>query len=404
MKCRVKRLNNEQPFTVKGVRCNHLISSDIIGHSPGSGMGGIRLGKLRLGIIGCGSMSETHAKGFIELAGVLQVTAVVDIIPEQARHTAEALGNIIASTDYREILPYVDAVFIVLPHDLHYSVTMECLKAGKHVLVEKPMANSEAECLEMIREARERNLVLMVAYPNRYHPLIVRMKEIIDSKQYGELFQMSIWTEQLTQYEEGHWARSAARLGGGQFFSHGCHYVDLLLWFLGRPVKGTHVGTNTGTPWMEMEGSSFATLTFESGVLGHHAGTWGARGSRLGYSFHAHCEQGMLEVNYTDNKLYFHQGMKEERAGIHLSSPETEVLMELEQSEKITHYEISHFAECVLEGKKPLTDGPESLQGLRVIWRLYEAEEKEVVADLTGLGLDEEWDRPDLAALPAKKG
>lgn len=360
------------------------------------------MGILRLGIIGCGSMSVTHAKGFMELSDVLKVTAVADIVPEQAQHTARVLGDVVAVTDYRELLPYVDAVFIVLPHDLHYPVTMECLKAGKHVLVEKPMATSEEECLHMIHEAEARNRVLMVAYPNRYNPLMNRLKEIVDAKQYGEVFQMSIWTEQLTQYEEGHWARSAKRLGGGQFFSHGCHYIDLLLWFLGRPVKGTHAGTNVGTPWMEMEGSSFATLTFESGVLGHHAGTWGARGTRLGYSFHVQCEQGMLEVNYTDNKLYFHSGMKEERAGVHLSSPDTEILMELEKSDKITHFEIRHFAECVLEGKKPLTDGPGSLQGLRVIWRLYEAETKDVVADLTGLGLDEPWDRPQLAALPKK--
>ncbi|WP_010276072.1 Gfo/Idh/MocA family protein [Paenibacillus senegalensis] len=351
------------------------------------------MGVLRLGIIGCGSMSETHAKGFQELADVLEVTAVADIIPEQARQTAAVLGDIVAATDYREILPHVDAVFIVIPHDLHHPVTMECLKAGKHVLVEKPMATSEEECLEMIREAEAQNRVLMVAYPNRYNPLIVKLKEIVDSRQYGEVFQMSIWTEQLTQYEEGNWARSAKRLGGGQFFSHGCHYIDLLLWFLGRPLKGTHVGTNTGTPWMEKEGSSFATLTFESGVLGHHAGTWGARGTRLGYSFHVHCEQGMLEVNYSDNKLYFHSGMKEERAGVHLSSPHTEVLMELAPSDKITHYEIRHFAECVLKGEKPLTDGPGSLQGLRVIWRLYEAEEKGQVADLRGLGLNEPWEQ-----------
>jgi hypothetical protein len=61
---------------------------------------------------------------------------------------------------------------------------------------------------------------------------------------------------------------------------------------------------------------------------------------------------------------------------------------------------MAHFLDCIRTGRQPLTDGPGSLQGLRVIWRLYEAEEKNVAADLRGLGLDEPWDKPGLAVLP----
>ena len=63
-----------------------------------------------------------------------------------------------------------------------------------------------------------------------------RLKELVDAQAYGEAFQMSIWTEQLTHWTPPHWGLSAANLGGGQFFSHGCHYVDILLWFMGRPA------------------------------------------------------------------------------------------------------------------------------------------------------------------------
>jgi predicted dehydrogenase len=343
--------------------------------------------KIRLAIIGCGGMADAHQRGFDKLADRLKVTGTADVILERAQKMAEALSAKKAVTDYRELLDDADAVLIVLPHHLHYEVGMKCLKAGKHVLMEKPMANSEEECLILIDTAKKENRVLMTAYPMRYHPLVVRTKELIDKKVYGDIFHMSIWTEQHTQYHPGHWALSAKTLGGGQLFSHGCHYIDLLLWFLGRPVKGIHLGTNYGTPWMEMEGTSNVAIEFESGPIGYHFGTWGAKGTRLGYSIHAHCTEGMIEAHITEGKLYAH------------SKGKVELLYECEHG-KHTQNEMSHFLDCIQKGAYPLTDGPGSLQGLRVIWRMYEAERKNVVADLRGLGLDEPWEQPGLYRLP----
>ncbi|WP_409345876.1 Gfo/Idh/MocA family protein [Paenibacillus sp. MBLB4367] len=344
--------------------------------------------KIRMGIIGCGGMAAAHFSGYKELGDHTEVTAVCDIEPERAQSAASQLGITTAVTDYHELLEHVDAVLIVLPHHLHYEVGMTCLQAGKHVLMEKPMCNTEEQCLDLIRTADQRGLILMTAYPVRFWPIIVKLKELVDSKQYGDVFHMSIWTEQFTKYHDGHWAHSAATLGGGQFFSHGCHYVDLMLWFLGRPVRGTHMGTNFGTPWMEKEGTSDVVIEFESGAVGYHFGTWGARGTRLGYSIHVHCTEGMLEANLKEWKLYAHTNIREEKANLDTAS-RTKLLLEAPQGGKGTHYEILHFLDCIRTGKKPLVDGPASLQSLRVIWRLYEAEHNNTVADLRGLGLDE---------------
>ncbi|MDF2648275.1 MAG: oxidoreductase [Paenibacillus sp.] len=348
------------------------------------------MSKIRLGIIGCGNMAGNHGSGFKELADKMEITATCDIIIERAQKAAELSGASLAVEDYHEMLDHVDAVLVVLPHDLHFEVGMTCLKAGKHVLMEKPMCNTEQECIELIRTAEEQGKVLMTAYPVRFWPIVLRLKELIDSKAYGDCFQMSVWTEQYTHYPEGHWTRPAERLGGGQFFSHGCHYVDLLLWFLGRPVRGTHLGTNFGTPWMEKEGTSNVAIEFENGALGYHFGTWGARGTRLGWSVHAHCTEGMLEINLAEKKLYAHTHIKEEKANLD-SESRSQVLMEIDTLGKFTHFEIEHFLDCIQTGKQPITDGPTSLQGLRVIWRLYEAERNNTVANLKGLGLDEDW-------------
>ena len=328
----------------------------------------------RLGLIGCGGMGEQHTSRFARLGDRMTVAAAAEIDPQRQAVVARYLPQAKLVRDYHELLDDVDAVLIALPHHLHHQTTLDCLAAGKHVLLEKPMANSEQQCLELIAAEKRSGRTLMIAYCMRFHPLVTRMQQLLTDKKYGECFQVSIWTEQYTDAPTGHWFRSAEKLGGGQFFSHGCHYIDILLWFLGRPQRGVHMGTNFCTPWMEREGTSNAIIEFEGGRLGYHFGTWGARGTRLRYSFHAHCEQGMLEAAISDERLYFHH------------ETDVETLMTCENV-KHTDIELAHFLDCVETGRKPFTSAEDSLQGLRVIWRLYEAEENRTVADLRGLGL-----------------
>ena len=337
------------------------------------------------------------------------MVATADIDRGRAQRAAEAFGAQRAVTDYRQIIDDVDAVLLVTPHDLHHRMGMDFLTAGKHVLMEKPMAVSEQQCLDLIHAAQRAGVVLMTAYPTRFHPMVIKVKELIDAEPLGPIFHLSIWTEQHTEPPEGHWIRSADRLGGGQFFSHGCHYVDLMLWMLGRPVRGTHMGTSVGTPWMELEGTSDAMIKFASGVTGYHFGTWGARATRQGYSIQVHCERGLIEANLTTGKLYLHHGWagRAPRGGLAdwiAPDPEqTEPVLVIAPNSKHLGQELVHFIDCLDTGDQPRTDGPGSLQGLRVIWRLYEAERHGVIADLTGLGLDEPWDMVGLGDLPVAR-
>ena len=333
------------------------------------------MARVKLALIGCGGMSATHLQRFHLLSDRLRLVAAVDVDETKARLVQEHLPGVMVATDYRSVLDQVDAVLIVLPHHLHHAVAKHCLEAGKHVLLEKPMANSEAECLDLIATAARLDRILMIAYCMRFHPVVAAMKNELDQKSFGEVFQVSIWTEQMTRYPPGHWGHRAATLGGGQLFSHGCHYIDILLWYLGEPVSGTHLGTNTGTPWMEREGTSNVTMRFAGNRLGYHFGTWGARGTRLRYAIHAHCSEGMIEADITRHRLLAHVG------------GERKLLMESQVGGKHTENEMAHFIDCIDRRQTPLTDGTASLQSLRVIWKLYEAEQRGVVADLRGLGL-----------------
>lgn len=337
---------------------------------------------LRLALIGCGGISHMHRERFSALADRMRVTVTADIDADRARRAAEEVGADLWVTDYEEAIPHCDAALIALPHHLHHPAGMAFLEGGKHVLMEKPLANSDVQCLELIGASRRARRTLMVAYCMRYHPLVPALKEAMEGGRYGETFRVSIWTEQLTEVAPDHWAADPEKLGGGQLFSHGCHYVDLLLYYLGRPVIGSHLGTNLGTPWMAREGTSDLILKFESGAVGYHGATWGARGSRLGYSIHVHTDQGMLEADISHGRLSF------------LRAGEETVLLDCGPLSKYGDREMAHFLDCIETGVTPITDGPDSVQGLRVIWRVYEAERQGKVADLHGLGLNQAGRRP----------
>ncbi len=350
--------------------------------------------KLRLGLVGCGNMMKHHVSGVTSMENV-DITALCDIVRERAEDVATLFPEAFVTTDYREILDYVDAVLVALPHDLHYECGVFFARNKKHVLMEKPLCNSEEECLSLIDICEQNGVKLMCGYPVRFWEGIVRMKEEVDSGKYGNIIMMSIWTEQLTGSAElkrihPTWAYTA-RLGGGQFFSHGCHYVDILLWFLGNPVSGTHLGTKNGTPWMMKEGTSIASMKFENGALGYHGATWGARGTHLGTNFQLHTEKGMLMYDHRRGELRLYAGeLPHVPGGLDDVVDRYTVLWKREsERSKQTQFEIAHFADCIHNDKVPFTNGRAALQSLRCIWKMYDAEKNGTIADLRGLGLDQ---------------
>ena len=165
--------------------------------------------------------SRARQQIFHDLSYVVVVPATADINIAYAQSTAEILGADHAFIDYQDLFPFVASVLVVTPHNLHREMGVRSLQAGKHVLMEKPMAISEPECLDLIDTATRSSKTLMTAYPMHYQPLVVKLKELIDAEYLGKVFHIGIFTEQLTEPLLGHWMRSAKHLGGGQFFSHG---------------------------------------------------------------------------------------------------------------------------------------------------------------------------------------
>lgn len=226
---------------------------------------------LGVGIIGCGAISKMHIDSFLRLPQT-KIRAVADVNEAAARRTAGELGAE-SYTDYRELLKRadIDIVSICTPSGLHSEAAVAAAKAGKHVIVEKPLDVTLPKIDAMI-EACERNRVkLNCIFNNRYREGNLFLKHAIDAGRFGRLINanaMIRWYREPDYYAKSPWHGSWALDGGGALMNQSIHYVDLLLWLAGRVES---LSAYTGTllhKCMETEDTAVASLRFQSGALG----------------------------------------------------------------------------------------------------------------------------------------
>lgn len=299
-----------------------------------------------------------HARAYA-VSNQADLRWVVDLDEQLAAQTAEELGCAY-TTNWKQVLDEVDAISFVTPHHLHAPMALDALAAGKHVLMEKPLATTEEDCLKMIAMAEKQKLTLMTAYNIRYRPSVQRLKQAIETEEFGKVININCWVEGGMKPAPGSWFSQKKTLGGGVLIAHGCHYIDAFLWFLGKPLRVTGLGTRTGTEWMEGEGTHHSTLLFEGGALAHLATSWGMKYKNPPARMHVHTTEACLILN--DNKL---EVMTAE--GRRTLFEQTEPLTGGNKIRSV----IDHFLDCVRTGHPPLTDGYGSLAALRVIWSIY---------------------------------
>jgi len=135
------------------------------------------MSRLRAGVIGVGYLGRFHAQKYAALENV-ELVGVADVSRERAEEVATEVGST-AFSDYRELLAQVDLVSIVVPTQYHFPVAKECLEAGCHILLEKPVTQTVAEADELIRMAAERRLVFQVGHLERFNPAILALKGVL---------------------------------------------------------------------------------------------------------------------------------------------------------------------------------------------------------------------------------
>ena len=234
--------------------------------------------KLRVGFIGAGGISQLHALGYKSNPHA-SLEAVADVNGQTARSRAQQYGAPRWCTDYRELLadPAIDAVEILLPHDLHMAITLEALAAGKHVSLQKPMTRTLEEA-DRIIEAAARSPVTFRVFENfRSYQPYVRIREMIDAGEIGDPVSMrykvsrGIGVGGLEVTPESRVWRLDERAGGGPpaIIDHGYHVASMIEYYFG-PAARTHAMTSKAGEYPKGEASYFITWESVSGGFG----TW----------------------------------------------------------------------------------------------------------------------------------
>ena len=220
-------------------------------------------------MIGVGGIGKRHIRSALENSQV-ELAALADVDQASVHAAAEQL-HVPGFTDYRDMLGkgLVDAVSIATPHHLHAIMGLDCLKAGAHVFIEKPLANSVSEADALLDMARSRNRKICVGHQYRTYRLSQTMKSLIDSGVIGRVMRVLwTWGQFRTEryYEHSPWRAAFRHVGGGVLVNHASHDVDLICWMIGRPAQvSAFVGVQLHKA--EVEDVVCANVLFENGAL-----------------------------------------------------------------------------------------------------------------------------------------
>ncbi|PYO50136.1 MAG: oxidoreductase [Gemmatimonadetes bacterium] len=225
--------------------------------------------KFRVALAGCGRISKNHFEAIHEIDG-LELVAVCDTDPERAAR-AGAEWKVPHFTSYEKMLKdaKADVITIATPSGLHADQGVEAAQAGKHVVMEKPMAISLTGADALVHACDKARVQLFVVKQNRLNPPIQLLKHAIDRNRFGRIYLASCtvhWARPQEYYDQASW-RGTWEFDGGAFMNQASHYVDLIQWLVG-PVESVMAKTATLARRIETEDSGVAILKFRSGALG----------------------------------------------------------------------------------------------------------------------------------------
>jgi len=331
----------------------------------------VGLGKLTLGNILPAFASCKHSK----------VVALVSGDAQKASNVADQYGidpkniynyqNFDSIKDNKEI----DAVYIVLPNSMHHEFTLRAAAAGKHVLCEKPMANSVQESEEMIEACKKADRKLMIAYRVQYEPNNKMIMEWIRNKEYGTVKHIELFNGQNIG-DPTQWRLKKSLAGGGALVDIGIYCLNTCRYLLGEEPDSVAASIHS-TPgddrFKEVEESIFFQLRFPSGVTANCASSYGAHQSRR---YRVYSEEAWFGMDpafpYKGLKTEFSQANDNVEWKSNPSIPEADQFA----------LEIDHFTQCIQHDLKPFTPGEEGLQDHKIMQAIYRSATEQKVIKL----------------------
>jgi predicted dehydrogenase len=316
--------------------------------------------KIRWGILSTANIGRVAVIPAIQSSKNGVVTAVASRDAQKGAEFSARAGIPNSLTSYEALLddPEIDAVYIPVPNSLHYEWTIKAARAGKHILCEKPLALSAAQCQEMDAAAKENQVVLMEAFMYRFHPRTEKCIELTRAGALGPLQMIhSSFTFKLTRPDN---IRLQADLGGGALMDVGCYCVNV-----SRTLAGQEpVAVQANVQWASsgVDAQMAGTLRFTNGLIAQFdcALTMARRESYTAVG--------------TDGYFYAHSAF--------LPGKEDVELLEYRDRETIRHsfagrdeYQVmvEHFSDCVIKGEQPRYSALEAGANMRVIEALYQS-------------------------------
>ncbi len=344
---------------------------------------------LRFALAGCGSIAPTHARALAALPDAALV-ACADVVPERALAFAAEFGLRVLS--WPEVLgdPDIDAVTVCAPSGLHAKLGVEALRAGKHVVVEKPMDISLAACDALIAAQAETGRRLAVISQHQFDQATQTVQLALDDGLLGDLLLVDAripWYRTQEYYDSGDWRGTWAMDGGGCLMNQGVHTVDLMRRLAG-PVQSVSAQARTAAhTGIDVEDSLAATLTFTSGAIGTlmastaaypgfpaRLALHGTRGSAVieGDALHTLAIRGRETVTGEAAVAHALQvatgGTRAATEAVAGAASDPAAVWGAAHQEQL-----ADFVRCCRTGGTPLVDGQEGRKAVEVVLAAYES-------------------------------
>lgn len=228
--------------------------------------------KIRTGIIGCGKVAHLHARALKNLTD-----ADFCAVASRSLEKATIFGETYGAKGYKDVRTMItaerlDFAIICTPHPNHKDATMVSLKAGAHVLIEKPMAATLQDCDQMLETAKKAGKKIGVVSQRRFYEPVVRVKNAINDGKIGKPMLATVsmlgWRDEK-YYASDPWRGSWEHEGGGVLVNQAPHQLDVLLWLMGDIDELFGIWANLNHPYIEVEDTAIAVVKFKTGALGN---------------------------------------------------------------------------------------------------------------------------------------
>ncbi|MGH9617671.1 MAG: Gfo/Idh/MocA family protein [Acidobacteriaceae bacterium] len=322
-------------------------------------------------IVGLGRISMNEFMPGVTISNSSKIVALVSGHRDKAERIAaqysvprNAIYNYENYDDIRNN-PAIDAVYIALPNGMHAEYTIRAAKAAKHVLCEKPMANSVKECEQMIAACRQADRKLMIAYRCQYEPTNLKAIELLRQGYAGKL--EIVTSANGFNIRPGEWRLNKKMSGGGPLVDVGIYSIQAARYLTGEEptvVQGFSSVVDHDCRFNEVEENLVWSFRFPSGVLANCVTSYGT--SFIGGSVRVIGSEGMLELD----PAFGYQGLH--LSGKAQGKPPLDIQFN-NPSPRQFATEADYFSNCILQNKEPKTNGEEGLRDERIITAIYKS-------------------------------